>query len=393
MKTKIFKKGDKVKYIKEPTKADWESIGEIPIPFKINDILEVYGQNMHSGSIYFKEKGFSYPNICFELYQETYKYEVVHTETQEQWDFVLTKIKNTVNNTSKGFISYKEESGLNINSGSQADIPWWKETYKENIKIYSFEEWLDKFGHKSEYLKQNQKQEQWIPQVGDYVITKGYSDSYDGRILKITKIDSNRYCYFEVFDKGYYDKNHNFGKKSILRKALPHEIPTQELSKEDLLAEAKRRYPVGTKYWNLNRAGGKSVPSNTIEELPVIGKNWKFEIADTDSIDGTDIIVVRDKEGMTHGWVYAKNTWAEIVEEPKIKSNKTVFDIEGYQQSDWSQVLHSTGKIIFEDGCAVKLVKNNKILPIKVRNGNITELTELPKRTRIKIIKKQLLTI
>lgn len=474
MKTKIFKKGDKVKYIKEPTKADWESIGEIPIPFKINDILEVYGQNMHSGSIYFKEKGFSYPNICFELYQETYKYEVVHTETQEQWDFVLTKIKNTVNNTSKGFISYKEESGLNINSGSQADIPWWKETYKENIKIYSFEEWLDKFGHKSEYLKQNQqldkfpneghcksldkdlinylietrgttdckgskdrsegvgwnytsywylrdcsnsnkpkyeleqlskffnkKQEQWTPQVGDWIYSNrlgcwDYNEcKHPVKIVEI-KDDKFRYDLFSntktnSFKKGDISKYYGFS--GIVRKALPHEIPTQELSKEDLLAEAKRRYPVGTKYWNLNRAGGKSVPSNTIEELPVIGKNWKFEIADTDSIDGTDIIVVRDKEGMTHGWVYAKNTWAEIVEEPKIKSNKTVFDIEGYQQSDWSQVLHSTGKIIFEDGCAVKLVKNNKILPIKVRNGNITELTELPKRTRIKIIKKQLLTI
>lgn len=325
MKTKIFKKGDKVKYIKEPTKADWESIGEIPIPFKINDILEVYGQNMHSGSIYFKEKGFSYPNICFELYQETYKYEVVHTETQEQW----------------------------------------------------------------------------IPQVGDWIYSNRlgcwyYSDcKHPVKIVEI-KDDKFRYDLFSNtktnrFKKG--DISEYYGFSGIVRKAFPHEIPTQELSKEDLLAEAKRRYPVGTKYWNLNRAGGKSVPSNTIEELPVIGKNWKFEIADTDSIDGTDIIVVRDKEGMTHGWVYTKNTWAEIVEEPKIKSNKTVFDIEGYQQSDWSQVLHSTGKIIFEDGCAVKLVKNNKILPIKVRNGNITELTELPKRTRIKIIKKQLLII
>lgn len=460
-----FKVGDKVRFIsKDSFNAKYF---KCPIDnLKIKQLIEENNYYIYDSVV---DCDWFVTGEELELIPETYKYEVVHTETQEQWDFVLSKLTPgcSLNKQSKDFTGnkslYPEGIGVSFSDNSWGGINYFKQ---ENSKIYLFKEWLDKFGHKSEYLKQNQqldkfpneghcksldkdlinylietrgttdtkgskdrsegvgwnytsywylrdcnnsnkpkyeleqlskffnkKQEQWIPQVGDYVITEGYSDRYDGRILQINKIDPNRYYYFEVFDKGYYNKNHNFNKKSISRKALPHEIPTQELSKEDLLAEAKRRYPVGTKYWNLNRAGGKSVPSNTIEKLPVIGKNWKFEIADTDSIDGTDIIVVRDKEGMTHGWVYAKNTWAEIVEEPKIKSNKTVFDIEGYQQSDWSQVLHSTGKIIFEDGCAVKLVKNNKILPIKVRNGNITELTELPKRTRIKIIKKQLLTI
>ena len=98
MKTKIFKKGDKVRYVKEPTEADWIGVGKVSIPFKINDVLEVYAQNSVSHSLVFENSNWGYPVACFELYQETYKYEVVHTETQEQWDFVLNKIKNTVNN-------------------------------------------------------------------------------------------------------------------------------------------------------------------------------------------------------------------------------------------------------------------------------------------------------
>lgn len=453
-----FKVGDKVRFIsKDSLNANYFNNGL--------DNLEIreLTKNEYDYQVYEQDKSISWGvnEEELELIPETYKYEVVHTETQEQWDFVLTKIKNTVNNTSKGFISYKEKSGLNIKSGSQADIPWWREAYKGNIKIYTFEEWLDKFGHKSEYLKQNQKEEQWIPQVGDYVITKGYSDSYDGRILKITKIDSNRYCYFEVFDKGYYDKNHNFGKESILRKAFPHEIPTQELSKEDLLAEAKRRFPIGTKF----------IDADFGDEVEVM-KNDHTVVTKDKKIQSIIVHTTRGKKGkLTYNDVYKEGTWAEIVKEPKIteksdnfllpekwyckrtKENSKILNTwnnekydsyafcekgEGCMFSDknyigvdptyygeykeitfeqfkkyvlnksevvkeksWAEIsidmIKSTGNLPFKvtgyDEPVNKKLTNSKILPIKVRNSNITEPTELPKRTRIKIIKKQLLTI
>ncbi len=78
---------------------------------------------------------------------------------------------------------------------------------------------------------------EWIPQVGDYVITKGYSKDYDGRILKINKIGgSSGKCYwFDVNDRGYYKNHHNFGKNHILRKAEPHEIPKTESLLEKIL--------------------------------------------------------------------------------------------------------------------------------------------------------------
>ena len=391
MKTKIFKKGDKVKYIKEPTKADWESIGEIPIPFKINDILEVYGQNMHSGSIYFKEKGFSYPNICFELYQETYKYEVVHTETQEQWDFVYKKTNSKQGNN---WYNYKNYTGFCLNMDKYTEIKWYRE---QNSKIYTFEEWLDKFGHKSEYLKQNQKQEQWIPQVGDWIyFIKAFDARKSGHIAKITSIENDNFMGAKGWiayenNGGFRWEGNGFFINKDFRKALPHEIPTQELSKEDLLAEAKRRFPIGCRFKPVTREGyvsNSEYPQNTIPYI---------------YMDGKDLWIIGSMN-LRH----PNGTWAEIVEEPKVTEKSLTESLVSSMSDDFKalqvksmyfekqldglQILRATGEFSFRTPYQ-KTVKNNKILPIKVRNSNITEPTELSKRTRIKIIKKQLLTI
>jgi len=63
--------------------------------------------------------------------------------------------------------------------------------------------------------------------VGDYIITDGYSETYDGRILRITEITtygSSGYAYFEVIDGGEWSKSHNFGSHQIKRKATQQEI-------------------------------------------------------------------------------------------------------------------------------------------------------------------------
>lgn len=379
-----FKVGDKVRFIsKDSCNAKF-----FRCPIDNLEILQINGNGYNIHDNVYNEDWYV-EEVELELIPETYKYEVVHTETQEQWDFVLTKIKNTVNNTSKGFISYKEESGLNINSGSQADIPWWRETYKENIKIYLFEEWLDKFGHKSEYLKQNQKEEQWIPQVGDWIYSNnlGCWDYNECKHpVKIVEIKDNKFRYdlfsntkTNSFKKGDISGHYNLSK--IVRKALPHEIPTQELSKEDLLAEAKRRFPIGCKFKPVTREGYVSdseYPQNTIPYI---------------YMDGKDLWIIGSMN-LRH----PNGTWAEIVEEPKVKGNEVMPEIiDELRHNNWDVLSTTLGSIMYSTD-SYKLphptsVKNNKILPIKVRNSNITEPTELPKRTRIKIIKKQLLTI
>ena len=83
---------------------------------------------------------------------------------------------------------------------------------------------------KSAYDAQFKKEEDY--KVGDYVITKGYNSNYDGRILKITRISCNIYCYFKVIDGGYFNEDSNFNKEYILRKALPHEIPVENSVKQ-----------------------------------------------------------------------------------------------------------------------------------------------------------------
>ena len=63
--------------------------------------------------------------------------------------------------------------------------------------------------------------------IGDWVITKGYTDYYDGIPLQINKI-SERYYYFNN-NKNLksYRKEHNFSKEMILKRAELHEIPVK----------------------------------------------------------------------------------------------------------------------------------------------------------------------
>lgn len=81
---------------------------------------------------------------------------------------------------------------------------------------------------------------------------------------------------------------------------------------DELLAEAKRRYPPGTRYWNLDMAGGRSQPDSDIKDLPVIDKTVEFKFSNTYALDGKPTICVHQK-GTTMGWVYSNKIWAEIV--------------------------------------------------------------------------------
>lgn len=57
------------------------------------------------------------------------------------------------------------------------------------------------------------------PNIGDKVITKGYSKIYDGHVLTITKITDNRFCFFTVegfLSNNYYCSFHNFGVWQIM---------------------------------------------------------------------------------------------------------------------------------------------------------------------------------
>jgi hypothetical protein len=70
------------------------------------------------------------------------------------------------------------------------------------------------------------KAAKYIPKVGDWVITEGYSDNYDGKPLKINKINDGIFCFFdEVNFYENYSKSHNFHIDKAIRKAESHKIP------------------------------------------------------------------------------------------------------------------------------------------------------------------------
>lgn len=112
--------------------------------------------------------------------------------------------------------------------------------------------------------------------------------------------NSNSYWYFSAAS----------GKKEYKLEELEKFLP--KLETMDLLEEAKNKYPVGTKYWNLDMAGNRSNPGINIEDLPEIPEGVKFIFGDTKSHDGKPVVLVKGPK-TTHGWVYSNGVWAEII--------------------------------------------------------------------------------
>lgn len=115
--------------------------------------------------------------------------------------------------------------------------------------------------------------------VGDWVITEGYSETYDGRALKIIKISElfgEKFYYFENSEK----TNHNFSERSIKRHATKEDIEKEkerqwwakhgrepwELKKNDVLAEGIFLYTVEKFLGEIVCLNKRTVPIHLIKE-------------------------------------------------------------------------------------------------------------------------------
>lgn len=80
------------------------------------------------------------------------------------------------------------------------------------------------------------------------------------------------------------------------------------MTRKKLLAEANRRYPIGTVYWNLNCIGEKS---DTYEGAKPHIRRYKKEARIVkENFQGLGpIIAIGDSDG----YVYSGGVWAEIV--------------------------------------------------------------------------------
>ena len=114
--------------------------------------------------------------------------------------------------------------------------------------------------------------------------------------------------------------------KDHIKNASTIEVPASELidyvtgkklDKDALLEEAKRRYPVGTKF--------KSVYKGT--ECEVLNSDFTYNIP---------YKAIQNDNG---GWIYQLGTWAEIVEEPKVEVKEEVKSMKEWSVGSYAVAL------------------------------------------------------
>lgn len=135
--------------------------------------------------------------------------------------------------------------------------------------------------------------------IGDWIISLINKTNFrkTGDVFQIVKFGTSQHMI-------YYTPN-TWGDASTFRKALPHEIPTVEVSKqtktmetiEDIQAECKRRFPIGCKF--------KSPSTGEIYTLNQTSST--YELVGQHAING----------GVNQSYLYYNGEYAELVEEPK----------------------------------------------------------------------------
>ena len=144
--------------------------------------------------------------------KEKYSYEVVHCETQEQWDFVTEKLSYNWNDKCSWKL-HQEKTCINLTKENYCSLEWYK---KYDYKVYSFSEWCTKFNHQFE--------EEF--KVGDWVVVLPedpyYNNCEQGKAQQIKNILKHSLPYELSFSNSDIRKCYK-----LIRKALPHEIPEQ----------------------------------------------------------------------------------------------------------------------------------------------------------------------
>jgi len=182
-------------------------------------------------------------------------------------------------------------------------------------KFQSYNNLLESFELMPKGFTPPKEDNNYIPKVGDWVICIGETNKSKfhnlisggwkkGKVQQIESIEyhiNGKIIWLKDYTGVWFFPDH-------IRKCLPHEIPNND---ENLLEEAKRRYPVGTRFY-CARGFDKSIQKVRPSEYYAL--RWWNE--NKDEIDAV---------GM--GFVYSKGKWAEIVSHPseKIPESKESF--------------------------------------------------------------------
>ena len=160
------------------------------------------------------------------------------------------------------------------------------------------------------------EEKEWVPKIGDWiVITKSASnwisnmDEFVDNVVQIT--NNNKGSNIRFANDGSWSWQLSDGH---FRKANPHEIPKEEvLLKDDLIEEAKKRYPVGTKFYPVHMAQKREYCIITDDTVFVKPSDIIYS-----EINGLVFNSNGDpKYGATtfNRTVYYKGKWADIVVE------------------------------------------------------------------------------
>ncbi len=218
---------------------------------------------------------------------------VVHCTSQKEWDFVISKIKNPPKSDSFREPSYCIRFINNEYRGYDG-----LKFYSNDYKIYSFKEWCDKFNHK--YIDDMEtKSNSTMFKVGDKVRFKDKNSSgtkWFSYGLENLEIQSTGEGNFRVWES---DRSSCYYIQEEEVELMPVRFESSNSdNKEDLLAEARKRYPIGTKYYGITLYGTVNTNYNTVSSNP--------RMLSSGGIDaGID-------------YIYKDGKWAEIVEEVKV---------------------------------------------------------------------------
>lgn len=244
--------------------------------------------------------------------------EAVHCSTQEEWDFVLSKFNNDdvwpkSSNmiTSSSWSQHKKDSYINTERGSFGDV---NGTGKDwGYTILTFKQWCEKYGHSyeivPEYVECVNSTSNHYKEGKIYTWLKTITEEGEPNKPGILK---GSVWEFKPSTKEAYDKQQ------------------EKLKMEDLLNEAKRRYPAGTKFKCL-------VSNNIVHEVEDLSL-FKIHF---------DTIFYKNQV------VYDGTKWAEIVkEEPKpteIKPAKGMH-VRCLKENSWSDGKTKVGQVfVIED--------------------------------------------
>ena len=98
--------------------------------------------------------------------------------------------------------------------------------------------------------------------------------------------------------------------KFIPKEEALKSLEVKELSKEELLAEAKRWYPIGTKFKSVYNSEGPS------SEVEVVNTDFSYE---NSYLDNYGYVIQNTKTG---GWLYSSvKGWARIISKPETKTD------------------------------------------------------------------------